>query len=288
MINALTIDVEDFHNIFARDWLEREGEPTEAVVRNTSSLLEIFSRYGVRGTFFVLGEVAARFPQLVRDIAARGHELGVHGHRHRLVFKLTPEEFRQEVSTAKAIIEDLVGHPVLGHRAPAFSIHRETPWAFQVLGDAGFRYDSSVCPIKGSRYGWPGFPIGIHTMVLADGQKLVEAPLSSVSILGRRFPACGGGYLRHFPFLYTRWAMRSIQKDRPAIVYLHPYEIELGSQSIDTSKLSLEAARRAERFLALQLRNRSSVEGKIIRLLEHYSFAPLSEVIEKKLPDSLR
>jgi polysaccharide deacetylase family protein (PEP-CTERM system associated) len=283
MINALTVDVEDYHCIVARDWLGRDAKPTGAVVENTVRLLDLFARYQVRATFFILGEVAEAFPQLVRDIAAGGHELGVHGYYHRQIFKLTPAQFREEVSAAKALIERLSGTPVEGHRAPAFSIMPQTAWAFDALAEVGFRYDSSISPIRGRRYGWPDFPLEIHTMNLAGGRELIEAPLSTVSLFGRRVPACGGGYLRHFPAFYTDWAFGRIQRSRPVILYLHPYELESDCSPLDTSGLEAFAARRARRFHALQLRNRKSVKGKITRLLARHRFSPLREVIDHVL-----
>ena len=286
MISALTVDVEDYHNVVARDWLDVEVSPTHAVVANTNRLLGLFSQYNARATFFILGEVAETYPQLVRDIAGAGHELGVHGYRHRQVFKMTPEEFRREISTAKSLVEDAAGEEAPGHRAPAFSITPDTRWAFDVLADAGFRFDSSVFPIAGRRYGWPGFPPGIHEMTLDSGRTIIEVPMSTVSIAGRALPACGGGYLRHFPLAITRWAVRHIQRRRPAIVYLHPYEIESTSKTPDVSSLSPDKARRLRRFHRLQMRNRRTVERKILRLLEEFRFAPLAEVIRDTIGDA--
>lgn len=279
MINALTIDVEDYQNVFARDWLGRDGPPTDAVVANTERLLALFAEAEVRGTFFVLGEVAEAFPKLIHDIASAGHELAVHGYYHRQIFKLTPETFRREVADAKARIEDLIGCPVIGHRAPAFSIMPETRWALDVLADVGIRYDSSIFPISGRRYGWPGFRPDIHTMTLDGGAEMIEVPLSTVSILGRRLPACGGGYLRHFPGFVTRWAFRRVQRKRPAVLYMHPYEVELSPPAIETGHLDPDAAQRAKRLHRLQLRNRHTVEAKVCALLSEFQFAPMREVI---------
>jgi len=283
MTNALTIDVEDYQNVFARDWLERDGPPTEAVVANTERLLAMFAESKVLGTFFVLGEVAETFPKLIRDIASAGHELGVHGYYHRQMFKLTQESLQREVADAKARIEDLIGCPVIGHRAPAFSITPETRWALDVLAEVGFRYDSSIFPIAGRRYGWPGFRPDIHTMTLNDGAELVEVPLSTVSVLGRKLPACGGGYLRHFPGFVTRWAFRQVQRQRPAILYMHPYEIELSPPPIETSHMEGGAAHRAKWIHRLQLRNRHTVEAKVRALLSEFRFAPMRDVIEQHL-----
>ena len=283
MIHAMTIDVEDYHSVFGRDWLERDGPPTEAVVRNTRRMLGWLAGRDVRCTCFVLGEVAEAFPGLIREIAAGGHELGVHGYYHRQVFKLNPESFRREVADAKALIEDIAGSPVSGHRAPAFSIMPETSWALDVLAEVGFEYDSSIYPISGSRYGWPGFPLDIHEMQLEGGGRIIEAPLSTVSILGRRFPSCGGGYLRHFPGFVTQYAIGCVARNRPAIVYLHPYEIETDCPPIDTSHLPSDRQSLVIQFHNRQLRNRETVQAKVLRLLDEFSFAPLAEIIQNQL-----
>lgn len=274
MIHALTVDVEDYHNLVARDWMGIDGPPTRAVVDNTRRLLNDFATYQAHGTFFTLGEVAKSFPDLIREIDAGGHELAVHGFYHRQVFKLTREAFRREVSDAKALIEDITGKQVYGHRAPAFSIMPETKWALDVLVEAGFKYDSSIFPVKARRYGWPGFRKDIHSIRLDSGGEIIEAPLSTVSILGRALPACGGGYLRHFPGSVTRWAMRRVARERPVNLYMHPYEIETPHELP-----AGEVSSRLRRFHWLQQRNRLKTEGKIITLLKSFSFATLWEII---------
>jgi polysaccharide deacetylase family protein (PEP-CTERM system associated) len=218
MINALTVDVEDYHNVLAQDWLGADASPTHAVVDNTNRMLELFARFDAHATFFVLGEVAKAYPQLIRDIVKAGHELGVHGYRHRQIFKLTPGEFREQIALAKSILEDAGGVEVVGHRAPAFSITPDTRWALDVLADVGFRFDSSIFPIAGRRYGWPGFRPDIHEITLQSGRTIIEVPMSTVSILGRALPACGGGYLRHFPLCNVSAQQSSIcipMKSRP-------------------------------------------------------------------------
>ncbi|HWL94745.1 MAG TPA: DUF3473 domain-containing protein [Phycisphaerae bacterium] len=280
MIHAFTVDVEDYHNIMARDWLGREGPPTRALLANVDRILEWLEQRSVRGTFFVLGEVAATFPDLIRRIAGGGHELGVHGYYHRQLFKLTPASFREEAGSAKRLIEDISGTKVYGHRAPAFSIAPDTAWGLEVLAELGFEYDSSIFPIRGRRYGWPGFRLDIHRMELPGGRSIIEAPLTVVQFAGRRIPACGGGYVRHFPFMFTRWAMRRVHAKRPAIVYMHPYEIETPCAALDTSGLDAGAARRVNRIHAMQLRNRGTVASKLLRLLDEFKFGTLREVIE--------
>jgi polysaccharide deacetylase family protein (PEP-CTERM system associated) len=288
MIHALTIDVEDYHNVMDRDWLGKpSGPPTRAVVENTSRILRHLAERDIRATFFVLGEVAETYPDLIRQIDAAGHELGVHGYRHQQVFKLTPETFRREVGPARKLMQELTGQPVRGHRAPAFSITRETCWALEVLVDEGFDYDSSIFPINGRRYGWPGFPLDIHQMTLDSGRTLIEAPLSVVSVLGRRFPVCGGGYIRHFPAFLSQWALRRVQRHRPAIVYTHPYEFELDVPMPDVSGLDARRAEIVRRHHRLQMRNRPSIEGKFTDLLDRFQFAPLCEIIESSMGDGV-
>lgn len=285
MIHALTIDVEDYHSVLQRDWLNQDARPTAAVVKNTQQLLEQFAGRGVRATFFVLGEVVEAFPELIREIAAAGHELGVHGYHHFQVFRLNPMSFRAEVEPTKKRIEDLIGSPVIGHRAPAFSIMPKTSWAFDVLAEVGFQYDSSVFPFSGRRYGWPGFPRDIHRIALKNGRSIIEAPLSIVELLNRRLPACGGGYLRLFPYSVTQWAMRKVEKERPAIVYLHPDEINGEPSDLDLSPLP--PLRRAHRSAILWIRrqNRHTVGEKVAKLLEKFRFAPLREIINEVVPD---
>lgn len=282
-VHAFTVDVEDYHNVVARDWLHREGPPTAAVVDNTRRILGLLAEAGVQGTFFTLGEVAEHFPDLIREIAGAGHELGVHGYFHRQLFKLTPDGFRREIVEARKRIEDISGRKLRGHRAPAFSIVPATRWGLDVLGEAGFEYDSSIFPVKLRRYGWPGFPSEIHRVKLEGGRSIIEAPLSTVTVLGRALPAAGGGYLRHFPTGVTRWALRRIGAARPVILYTHPYEIEWPAAPLQISGLAKPEARRARRFDRLQLRNRSTVEDKLRSLLREFRFTTLERVIESEL-----
>ena len=280
MINALTIDVEDYSSVVWRDWLGLEIKPTEAVVRNTEWFLERLAANGVKATFFILGEVVQTFPALVKRIAEQGHELGVHGHSHKQIFKLRPEEFRQEISRCKKALEDTVSARVCGHRAPAFSVMPETQWSLEILAEEGFKYDSSVFPIAGKRYGWPGFEPGISRIELASGRTIIEVPMSTVTVLGKTLPAAGGGYIRHLPYFFTKWCMKRIIKTRPVIVYMHPYEIDTEQRPLEMTHLSAEAKAKAVKFHRMQLRNRSSMAGKIQKLLADFEFGTLGQVIE--------
>lgn len=278
--HAISVDVEDYWSVIQRDWLGREIAPTDAVVTNTEWFLHIFEQHQVRGTFFFLGDVAEHYPQLVKDTAAQGHEIGVHGYRHQQVFKLDRESFRAEVRTCRDLLQDLSGQPVRGHRAPAFSILPHTAWALDVLAEEGFTYDSSVFPIKGSRYGWPGFSLDITDYQTESGRKITVVPMSVCRVLHRRLPVAGGGYLRHFPFCVTRRAIDNVQQNRPAIVYMHPYEVDTDDRGYDARHLSIKRRLRLYLMHKLQLRNRHTMKTKIERLLQAYRFTSIGEMIE--------
>lgn len=280
MINALSIDVEDYWSILSRDWLHIDIEPTERVIRNTEWFLETLEQYKTKATFFILGEVARKYPDLIKKIAENGHEIGAHGFSHRQIFKLTEEEFRCEVSDCKKLLEDITSSAVLGYRAPAFSIMPKTKWALEILAQEGFRYDSSIYPIAGNRYGWPGFGKDICKVDLPSGRSIIEVPMSTVTVLGKTFPAAGGGYIRHFPYAVTKWAIKRIQKARPVIVYMHPYEIDSEPKPFQIKHLSCDDKIRAVKFHKLQLRNRDAVRDKILALLSEFDFTTLRQVID--------
>jgi len=283
-INALSIDVEDYWSIFSRDWLYiADAKPTDAVVWNTEWFLETLLRYNVKATFFILGEVAEKFPSLIKMIANQGHEIACHGFSHKQIFKLTEKEFRNEVSDSKKLLEDITSSQVCGFRAPAFSITPETKWALGVLAEVGFKYDSSIFPISGRRYGWPEFSKDICKIDLPSGQNIVEVPMSTVKILSKTLPAAGGGYIRHFPYAFTKWAVKRIQKKRPAIIYMHPYEIDVDKGDFSTDYLTVDKKDKAIKLHKWQLRNRSSVPKKLNNLLTEFEFAPLKDVISEVL-----
>ena len=229
VLNAMTVDVEDYFQASAFDrfvsrttWFERDSR----VVANTHRLLEFFHSHNVQGTFFVLGWVAERFPSLVREIVSCGHEVASHGFHHQLIYTLTPEQFREDVRRAKAVIEDAGGVQVRGYRAPSFSIVRSSLWALDVLIEAGHSYDASVFPIHHDRYGIPDAPRRAHTIERAAGT-IVEVPASTVRIAGMNLPIAGGGYFRVFPYAFTKWGIqRANAAGEPAIFYIHPWEID--------------------------------------------------------------
>lgn len=225
--NALTIDVEDYFQVSAfapyirRDeWEQRECR----VERNVQRILELLAQKQIKATFFTLGWVAERYPQLVRDIVAGGHELASHGYGHERASDLSQAAFTQDVTRAKKLLEDLAGAPVLGYRAPSFSIGTGNLWAFDVLARAGYQYSSSVYPIQHDHYGMPDSPRFAYR--LASG--LLEIPITTLRMGNRNLPSSGGGYFRLLPYALSRWMLRKVnQEDREsAIFYFHPWEID--------------------------------------------------------------
>lgn len=274
MKNALTFDVEEYFHAeaFARVLRPEEWPTLESrVTRSTERLLDILDRDRVHATFFVLGWIAERHPALVREIASLGHEVACHGYGHRMIQQLTRSEFERDVTKAKRAIEDAVGKPVLGYRAPTFSIMRETLWSLDVLAEAGFRYDSSIFPVVHDRYGIPDAPRFPHRLKGPGGGEITEFPLSTVQILGRRLPVAGGGYFRLFPYGVTRRAITRIntREGQPAMVYLHPWEIDPEQPRLPVGPLT--------RFRHLV--NVGKTEARLTRLLDDFAFAPAAEVL---------
>jgi polysaccharide deacetylase family protein (PEP-CTERM system associated) len=227
--NVVSVDVEDYFHaeIFSRVVQSSEWDryPTR-VVSNTRRLLELFSTCNVQATFFVVGWVAERFPDLVREIAALGHELACHSYWHRLIYRLTPNDFREDTYRAKSVIEQVAGQSIRGYRAPTYSIVEASLWALEILVELGFDYDSSIYPIHHDRYGMPGAPRAPFRIRTASGS-LTEYPLTTFRIAGHRFPVGGGGYLRLLPTWYTSMGIKRAHKDGlPIITYIHPWEID--------------------------------------------------------------
>ena len=271
-LNAMTVDVEDyFHvSVFDKTVPRANWESLQSrVVDNTERLLDLFDEHAVRGTFFVLGWVAERYPSIVKSIGGRGHELASHGYAHRLVYEQTPDVFRDDVRRSKALIEDLSGQGVHGYRAPSFSVTAESLWALDVLSEEGYRYDASIFPIRHDRYGIPDAPRWPHAMARTGGS-LFEVPGSTVRLGGTNLPVAGGGYFRILPYAWTRWGMRRVNREgQPAVFYLHPWEIDPQQPRLPTSLLG--------RFR--HYRNLDVTEARLRSLMRDFSFGPLQTVL---------
>ena len=275
-VNAMTIDVEDYYQVAAfekivapADW----GNYESRVRANTQRFLELLAEQNVKATFFVLGYEAERHPEMVREIAAAGHEIGSHGFAHQLAYKQSETVFRNDVRRARKLLQDLSGQEVLSYRAPSFSIGRQTPWGHRVLVEAGYKYDSSVFPIRHDLYGDPNAPVEIHTIETEAGP-IIEFPPTVVRWFGRNVPTGGGGYFRIFPYWLTRRMLKQVNETRPFVFYIHPWEVDPKQPRFDKAPLK-------SRFR--HYTNLHKTADRFTRLLKTFHFGPMREVIENHL-----
>lgn len=269
--NVMSVDVEDWfcvHNLSGlipyTEWDRCESR----VERNTELLLDLFASKGVEATFFVLGWVADRFPDLVREIDRRGHELATHGYSHRLLTAMQPEEFRADLQRSLAVLAPLTSQEIRGFRAPSFSLTKRTLWALDILRESGIRYDSSVFPVAfHPDYGIP--EAGLSPYALADD--LLELPMGVAEVLGRRIPCSGGGYFRLYPYALTRALMRKCNREgRPVMFYLHPWEADPAQPRVSGLPLS-------KRFR--HYNNLDKTAARLDRLLSEFSFTSARRLI---------
>lgn len=272
-MHCLSFDVEEHFQVSAfwskarrQQWDQYESR----VESNTRKVADLLAAHGTKATFFILGWVAERHPVLVKALAEDGHEIASHGYSHELVTEQTPEEFRKDVRKAKGILENLLGQPVHGYRAPSFSITRNTQWALPILVQEGYTYDASVFPIFHDRYGMPGANPNCHQL-LTEAGPIWEVPPSTIKILGVRFPIAGGGYFRLIPYSFLRPLLRTIERSGHSLVmYLHPWELDPDQPRMQGSMLS-------------QFRhynNLDKTESRLVSLLKDFQFAPIREAIE--------
>lgn len=267
--NCYTVDLEDW----GQSTLGPDTPITDRVVRNTARNLAILAECSVRATFFVLGKVAEKFPQTIRDVQAAGHEIASHGYGHELVFDLTPERFRDDVQKSLDILAGITGLRPVGYRAPAFSITERSLWAPQILAELGFKYSSSVFPFAGRRYGIPTAPRFIHVW---DSCALVEFPMTTARFLGRNRPVCGGGYFRLLPGMVARAAIRRVNREgRPAVIYMHPYEIDV----YELRELKAAGWRFSAKTHFMQALFRGRIEGRLRKLFAAFRFATMAEIL---------
>jgi polysaccharide deacetylase family protein (PEP-CTERM system associated) len=276
IVNAMTIDVEDYFHVSVFDGLVPRhawGSMESRVVGNTERILEMFEEEGVRGTFFVLGWVAERHPRLVREIAGLGHEIASHGYEHRLVYDMTPAAFRADIRRSKDLLESAASRRVFGYRAPSYSVTSRSLWALDILIEEGFVYDASIFPIHHDRYGIPVSPR--HPYVLNRSAALVEAPASTVRWGPFNLPIGGGGYFRILPYAWTRWGIRRLNEVErlPAIFYLHPWEIDPDQPRLSASRLS-------------QFRhycNLAKTEDRLRALVREFRFSTMMSLVERQI-----
>lgn len=273
LVNAMTIDVEDYFHVSAFDGVvpRSQWDRLESrVCANTERLLDLFAEHNVRATFFVLGWVAERHPALIGRIAAAGHEVASHGFGHRLVYDQTAAAFREDVRRAKAVVEQAAGTAVHGYRAPSYSIVARSLWALDVLIEEGYTYDSSIFPIRHDRYGIP--VSGRHAYVIdRKAGRIVEAPATTAQLSGMNLPVAGGGYFRLLPYAWTRWGITRVNaaEQRPAIFYLHPWEIDPEQPRLPAGLMS-----RVRHY-----RNLDQTEVRLRRLLNDFSWGTMRSIL---------
>ena len=276
MLNALSVDVEDWFQVGAfetcidRDDWDRLPRRVEA---NADAVLALFDEAGVKATFFTLGWVAERHPALMRRVAAAGHEIASHGWDHARVFTLTPDAFRADLARARRAIEDSSGQSPRGYRAPSFSIDARTPWAHPILAEQGYVYSSSVAPLAHDHYGWPEAPRFAHRP-LSDSE-LIELPVTTVELAGRRLAAGGGGFFRLLPYRFSDWAVSRVNRaeGRPAVFYFHPWEIDPGQPRVADAPLKS----RLRHYSRL-----SAMRPKLLKLLKAHQWGTTIDVIERE------
>jgi polysaccharide deacetylase family protein (PEP-CTERM system associated) len=277
MKNAFTVDIEDYFQVegFANaiDRSSWDGFRTR-VGASTTILLEMLARHEVRATFFVLGWVARKHPQIVREIVASGHEVASHGMSHRLIYTQTPAEFRRETRDAKALLEDQCQRPVVGYRAATYSITSRSLWALDILCEEGFRYDSSIFPMRHDRYGIPDAEPKPNVLTTPGGGRLVEFPISVLRYCGAKVPVAGGGYFRLFPYRFSRWALRKLNTQQQEFVfYIHPWEV-------DPEQPRVEGASAGSRFR--HYLNLDRCAERLGRLLGDFEFDTMYSVLARR------
>lgn len=277
MQHHFTVDVEEYFQVSALEpYVDRsawESYPSR-VASSTDLLLDLMAAAGAKGTFFTLGWVAERHPDLVRRIAAGGHEVASHGHGHQRVTTLDPAAFREDVRRSKNVLEDVTGARILGYRAPSFSIVPGREWALEILLEEGYAYDSSLFPVPRKGYGYPGGRRDPHWLELGAG-RLFEVPPATLQVGSRTLPAGGGGYFRLLPYALTRAALRqSAERGQPGTFYIHPWELDAGQPRFPVNALT-------------RVRHYGALDGtarRIRRLLEDFSFGAIANILPQPLP----
>ncbi len=274
VINALSFDVEEYFQVTAfndyapyHEWDRYERRAHLGAER----ILSILEKAETRATFFIVGWVAEKNPHLVKTIWREGHEIACHSYAHQRVYQQTPQEFREDVRRAKRILEDIIGEPVRGYRAPTFSITTPTFWALDVLMEEGFGYDSSIFPILHDRYGVPEAERFPNVIRRNNGHRLLEFPMSTIRLVGRNLPFAGGGYMRLLPVGFISHAIRRINRGgHPAIIYVHPWELDPDQPRILAPTLTM----------LRHYTNISTMSRKLERLLKQHRFAPVGDVVK--------
>jgi polysaccharide deacetylase family protein (PEP-CTERM system associated) len=271
MMNALTIDVEEIFQVHALSDVVKVGDWdvfASSVESNTSIILDLLKENDTKATFFCLGWIARRHGSLIKRICDDGHEIACHGYSHQVIYNQTPDAFRKDVAESKKIIEDITGKPVLGYRAPTYSVTVKTLWALDILDELGFAYDSSIFPVHHDNYGIPSAP---RFPYLIEGRDLAEFPISTMKLGNINFPIAGGGYFRLLPYMLTRLGLKSVEREgKPFIFYIHPWEFNPDSLKVG----GLSALSNFRTYI-----NLSKTQGRFSKLISDFSFTTASDVL---------
>ena len=282
--NILSIDLEEWYQLTYRYFCGQSIPPRDSIFREVDYLLDLLQRHGARATFFALGILVESLPELVRRIAAAGHEIGSHGYAHLQIFRLTRERFQEDTRRAKQVVEDALGGPVRGYRAAYFSIDRSSLWALEVLAENGFQYDSSIFPVRHRRYGIADFDRRSMHYLLPNGLKITEVPLATLPVAGANVPVAGGGYVRVMPYWLLRRAVRKLNAaGAPLVTYFHPYEFD--DERLDILRVfrpaGAAAALRARFVNFEQNLRRPSMRSKLERLVRDFRFTTFADYLKE-------
>ena len=274
VIHSISFDIEEHFQVAAFDCPARRRHwdvLQSRVETSTETILSLLESVNVKATMFILGWVAERHGDMVKRIANAGHEIACHGYSHELISVQTQAKFREDIRKAKSILEDLTGHPVLGYRAPTFSITKETKWALPILVEEGFLYDSSIVPAVHDSYGIPDADPSIHVIDTNAGD-IWEVPPSTCEAVGMRVPVGGGGYFRLFPYPVLRWMLKKVEAaGHPLVMYLHPWELDPDQPKMNGSMLS-----RFRHYINLH-----RTQERLSQLLQDFSFGPIRNLIPR-------
>ena len=271
--NGMSVDVEEYFQVSAFDTIigrEDWGTMSSRLALAIDKILALYDEYDVKATFFTLGWIADRHPEVIKRIAREGHEIASHGHEHTRVHVLGKNKFRTDIETTREKLEDLSGSPVIGYRAPSFSIGPNTPWAHDELAAAGYRYSSSVFPIRHDHYGQPNAPRFAYRPTSSG---VVEIPMSTLRRMGRTWPCSGGGYFRLMPLQYSKWAVSQInsKEQLPAVFYFHPWELDPDQPRPD----GLPRKTRFRHYL-----NLDKFEFRLAAMLQEFAWCRMDEIYE--------
>lgn len=272
MLNVLTIDVEDwFHICGLKEGIKFEdwGKCESRVEKNTLKLLNLLDKNGVKATFFFLGWIAEKYPELISQVEEKGHEIASHGYAHKLIYEMSKDEFKEDLEKSLKIIGNLSKGNVIGYRGAGFSIIKENLWVFEIMAELGIKYDSTIFPITRGHGGLPGAPRRPYKINTSKGE-IWEFPLSTINFLGKRLAFSGGGYLRLFPYWFIKRAARKVNKEcKPVIFYIHPREFD-----INQPRIKMPLNRRFKSYV-----NLASTEEKIKALFRDFKFVPFKEML---------